>query len=167
MKAIYVVPNWSKHNLKYTTVSLYIPKSIPLEAMYIKSLLKPEIVLEIIDANADDLFDDDLLKRIKDSAADVMIFKTTVNYILWRCPPVDFEVPKHLMQICAGVNMKTIAIGPHAAADVSEVLESLKCDYVINGEPEIALSKFLNSNMQDMKIEGFVQRNSKMDALRK
>lgn len=154
MKAIYVVPNWSKHNLKYTTVSLYIPKSIPLEAMYIKSLLKPEIVLEIIDANADDLSDDDLLKRIKDSAADVMIFNTTVNYILWRCPPVDFEVPKHLMQICAGVNMKTIAIGPHAAADVSEVLESLKCDYVINGEPEIALSKFLNSNMQDMKIEG-------------
>lgn len=101
MKAIYVVPNWSKHNLKYTTVSLYIPKSIPLEAMYIKSLLKPEIVLEIIDANADDLSDDDLLKRIKDSAADVMIFNTTVNYILWRCPPVDFEVPKHLMQICA------------------------------------------------------------------
>lgn len=161
MKAIYVVPNWSKHDLKFTTVSLYIPKSIPLEAMYVKALLRPEIDFEIIDGNADDLSDEELRVRIEVSDADVMIFNTTVNYILWRCPPVDFEIPKRLMKICNNLKMITIAIGPHSAADVDEVLNILGCDYLINGEPEVALSRFLNSFMQDKTVEGLCCREYK------
>lgn len=161
MKAIYVVPNWSKHDLKFTTVSLYIPKSIPLEAMYIKALLRPEIDFEIIDGNADDLSDEELRVRIEVSDVDVMIFNTTVNYILLRCPPVDFEIPKRLMKICDNLKIITIAIGPHSAADVDEVLNILGCNYLINGEPEVALSRFLNSFMQDKTVEGLCCREYK------
>lgn len=154
MKVIYVVPNWSKHDLKYTTVSLYIPKSMPLEAMYVKALLNKDIDFEIIDGNVENLTDEEMRARIEASKADAMVFNTTVNYILWRCPPVDFEVPKHLMELCAGLDMTTIAIGPHSSADPKEVLDILGCDFIVNGEPELALADFLNSNLTDFSIKG-------------
>lgn len=154
MKVIYVVPNWKKHNIKYTTVSLNIPNSIPLEYLYVESLLNSEIKSEIIDANMLNLD----FKRTKDliisSKADVLVFSTTINYILWRCPPVDFEVPQQLMELCRDISITTIAIGPHASVDTEEVYEKLGVDYLINGEPEIALSSFLNSGLQDQTIKG-------------
>lgn len=154
MKVVYVVPNWKKHDLKYTTVSLYIQDSIPLEMLYVKSMLKKEIELEIIDANLVNLEFDILRERIKDSKADVMIFNTTINYILWRCPPVDLEIPLMLMDCCKDLNITTIAIGPHTSVDPKEVFNKLGVDYLINGEPEFALADFLNSDLKDLSIKG-------------
>ena len=65
------------------------------------------------------------------------------------------------MKICDNLKMITIAIGPHSAADVDEVLNILGCNYLINGEPEVALSRFLNSFMQDKTVEGLCCREYK------
>lgn len=120
--------------------------------LYVKSMLKEEIELEIIDANLEKLEFDTLRERIKDSKADVMIFNTTINYILWRCPPVDFEIPLMLMDCCKDLNITTIAIGPHTSVVPKEVYHKLGVDYLINGEPEIALADFLNSDLKDFRI---------------
>lgn len=154
MKVVYVVPNWKKHDTLYTTVSLNIPHSMPLEYMYIDSMLDSEIESEVIDANVLDLSYLELKERIMSANADALIFNTTVNYILWRCPPVEFEVPKKLMKICADMDILTIAIGPHSSVDAEEVYRELNVDYLIVGEPEVALSRFINSKFCDMSIRG-------------
>lgn len=142
MKVMYIVPNWKKHDIKYTTVSLNIPNSIPLEYMYVESLLNSEIESKILDANMLGLESEAIVDIITEYEANVIIFNTTINYILWRCPPVDFEVPQRLMEICRAFPITTIAIGPHSSVEPKEVYEKLGVDYLIVGEPEIALSRF-------------------------
>lgn len=154
MKVLYVVPNWKKHETKHTSVSLYAPKSIPLEYMYVKQLLNKDIESKIIDANSLELEWDKLHEEIKEYSPDVIIFNTTLNYILWRCPPVELEIPKKLMNLCENINATTIAIGPHAVVDPDEVYEELGVDYMIVGEPELALAQFLNSNLKDLTVKG-------------
>lgn len=154
MKVMYIVPNWKKHDIKYTTVSLNIPNSIPLEYMYVESLLNSEIESKILDANMLGLESEAIVDIITEYEANVIIFNTTINYILWRCPPVDFEVPQRLMEICRAFPITTIAIGPHSSVEPKEVYEKLGVDYLIVGEPEIALSRFLNSDLLDKTIKG-------------
>lgn len=154
MKIIFVIPNWKRHDIKYTTVSLHIPNSMPLEFLYVQTMLKESIDTEIIDANLLDIDFEELRERIIASHAEVMVFNTTINYILWRCPPVDFEIPKQLMKICKDLSIRTIAIGPHSSVDPEEVYRELGVDYLISGEPEIALADFLNSELKNTSIKG-------------
>lgn len=159
MKVLYVVPNWKLHETKHTSVSLYAPKSIPLEFMYVIPQLKNNIESKIIDANMLGLSFDELKQEISIWNPDVIIFNTTLNYILWRCPPVELEIPKKLSEVCRELNAVTIAIGPHSVVDSKEVINELQVDYLIIGEPEKPLVKFLNSELNDKAIAGLYSRN--------
>ncbi|CUO38452.1 B12-binding domain-containing radical SAM protein [Clostridium disporicum] len=159
MKVLYVVPNWKTHETKYTSVSLNVPNSIPLEYMYVENLLNDNIESKILDANLLNWDWEKLRDEIKKYSPDVIIFSTTINYILWRCPPVELEIPIKLMEACKDIKAFTIAIGPHSVVDAKEIYEKLKVDYMIVGEAEVALAEFLNSNLTNLKVRGLYGKN--------
>jgi len=162
MKVLFLVPNWGLHELKYTTATVKAPCTQPLEFMYIAKLLNTNCEYDFLDANLEGLSWEEIKNEITKYRAEVVIFSTTISYLQWRCPPLDLEVPRKLVEICKELQCISIAIGPHCTVSPEETMETIKVDYMILGEPEITLSQFLNSGMQDDKIKGVFAKGKKI-----
>ncbi len=154
MKVLFVVPNWKYHQLKYTSATIFTPKSIPLEFLYVKKMLNSEIQSKILDANVLDLSTNYTIEEIKQWNPNIVVFSTAINYLQWRCPPIDLDIPRNLAQECKKMGITTIAVGPHGTTTPEEIINEVGTDYLILGEPEISLTRFINSKLEDNKIPG-------------
>lgn len=162
MKVLFLVPNWGLHELKYTTATIKAPHIQPLEFMYIVKLLENNCEYDFLDANLEGLSWEELRREIAKCRADVVVFSTSISYLQWRCPPLDLEIPRKIVEICRELKCISIVIGPHSTVSPEETMEELKADYMVLGEPEISLSQFLNSNLQNESIKGIFAKGKRI-----
>jgi anaerobic magnesium-protoporphyrin IX monomethyl ester cyclase len=152
MRVLFVCPNWNKHTGFWCSCQ---ECHQPLEYLYPATLLKNRHEVQILDLQSLNLDNKQAIPRINEFSPDAVILNTTQSYLSWRCCPTDIELPKKLArQIRRSVKTKMIVIGPHASVSPEYILQELDADYVISGEPELALAEFINSGMKNLKIKG-------------
>lgn len=90
--------------------------------MYIAKLLNTNCEYDFLDANLEGLSWEEIKNEITKYRAEVVIFSTTISYLQWRCPPLDLEVPRKLVEICKELQCISIAIGPHCTVSPEETI---------------------------------------------
>lgn len=138
MKVALINPNWNLHDIKFTTVSIKPPKSIPLELIYIAESIRDLTEVKILDAYANNYSLDTLINKLEDFNPHLTIIETAPTYLFWRCPPLDLSVPKKIVkQIKNNLETKVAIIGPHGTNDPSWTKRETGADMVIRGESDL------------------------------
>lgn len=114
-------------------------KSPPLNLAYIVAYIrqKPNVIVEILDAEALELTYDDILKKVISALPDIVAFTvptTTLNHVE--------EIIKRIKN--CDRNITTVLGGPHPTVFPKEVLKNEDVDFVVIGEGEITFSELID-----------------------
>lgn len=140
--------NWNNNKEIYPNLASLVPYQ-PLELCYIVPLLKGHNI-KIIDAFLEDLPYGKIGKMVADFQADAVLIDTANTYLFWRCCYLNIDVVKDTISaIRKTCQVKCIIFGPHGTVEPEWALKETGADYVVRGEPEFAVSEFVNSNFDE------------------
>ncbi len=143
MKVLLINPNFRGSKNVY---DVNIRLRQPLDLAYISSILEEkEIDNEILDANALNLSESDILKRINVFFPSYIII-TTSPLDRWECPQTDISMVFSLIRKI-DTSFKIIVYGAHASTDPAWVWKrsGKRINYIIKGEPEKPISELFDS----------------------
>jgi radical SAM superfamily enzyme YgiQ (UPF0313 family) len=143
MKVLLINPNFRGSKKTY---DVNIRLRQPLDLAYISAILeKKRIYNEILDANALDLSEKEILDKIdKFNPSHLIITTTPIDR--WECPQIDIDM---VFSLITKINplIKIIVYGTHGTVDPLWVWKksNKRIDYIIKGEPEKPVSELFDS----------------------
>jgi anaerobic magnesium-protoporphyrin IX monomethyl ester cyclase len=146
------LPNAEKITRRYMC-SYASPHSLfpPYELISIGGVLKEKTnhLVYLIDAIADQLSINDVLKQLRHFKADVIISLTG-----FECLSSDIEIIKSIRFNM--LDAKLILIGHYPTVYPEEILKASKADYILHGEPDLKILDLLNylSGEKSNPLEG-------------
>ncbi|EPR10582.1 B12-binding domain-containing radical SAM protein [Ruminiclostridium papyrosolvens] len=159
MKVILLQCNWRYHDSIYPDLGSTRPYQ-PIELCYIGSLLEQNHSVFLIDAFRDNLSLEEIALKISDIEPDIVVTCTANTYLFWRCCFPDIEVVSQTIRtIKKQIKVKTLLIGPHGTIEPQWTLKKSGADFIICGEPELAVKEFIDSSFQNIHITGLYGRD--------
>lgn len=153
MKILFLNPNWSL--LPSRAFPGCKRPHHPLELLYPATILSANHRVKVVDAFLERLDDEELKQKVKCFDPDVVVITTAPSYLFWRCCPFDISLPKKLAGTVRNIcDASIILIGPHPSVSPKWVLEECRADFLFRGEPEMALAEFIESGLQNHRVEG-------------
>lgn len=158
MKYALAQPNWRFEGSTYFGCT---ETHLPLELLYAHQALEAaghEAIL--VDAHLEGLDTAAAAERVRRFAPDFVVLTTAPTYLFWRCPQPELRLPAAWMAALrrAAPRAAAVAIGPHGSATPEAALAKLRCDAVVMGEAEPALSRLADEPWE--RIAGLAWRTA-------
>lgn len=142
-----LIPNFNSE--KKSTMNVRTRQ--PLSEAIIASILRTEgYAIKLVDANVLNSSDEEILRVISDFQPDVLIV-TTTPIDRWECPNSHIDNIFGLIDV-ANANNKVV-IGSHGTTLPQWVFDNCKTDFIIRGEPELAVAKLIGFLAGDENIK--------------
>lgn len=107
-------------------------------------LLKTSHSVSIVDAFGSDLSYEQTALAVSGEQPDIVVINTANTYLFWRCcfPDIDV-VTKSIKKIRTKTVATIVLVGPHGTVDPDWTIKKSKADFLIRGEPELALPQWI------------------------
>ena len=129
----------------------------PLSLAYCAAVLeKNGFVVEIVDANAEKLNSEDIIKKSKHFGK---VFITTSPLDKWQCPEPNIKPTLNLIKKIRAVNPNTYLIGSHGTAKPNEILKLTNVKAIIRREPEFTVLEICKEK-NIRKIKGITYKEN-------